>query len=59
MPIPTFSEDVTYEPNTDQLDEEQAIHLHAKEWVQCLHRDDVMSLTLLLHHLLSIYKYQN
>ena len=57
VPIPTFSdyeseEDVTYDPNTDQLDEEQAIHVHAKEWVQCLHRDDVMSLTLLLHHLL-------
>lgn len=49
MPIPAFSdyesEDVTYDPNTDQLDEEQAIHVHAKEWVQCLHRDDVISLT--------------
>ena len=57
IPIPTFSdyeseEDVTYDPNNDQLDEEQAIFVHAKEWVQCLHRDDVMSLTLLLHHLL-------
>ena len=55
--IPTYSdyeseENATYDPNNDQLDEEQAIPLHAKEWVQCLHRDDVMSLTLLLHHLL-------
>ena len=58
MPIPTFSdyeseEDVTYDPNTDQLAEEQAIHVHAKEWVQYLQRDDLMSLTLLLHHLVS------
>ena len=55
--IPTFidyesEEDATYDPNNDQLDKEQAISLHAKEWVECLHRDDVMSLTLLLHHLL-------
>jgi len=26
--------------------------MHGKEWVQCLHRDDLMSLTLLLYHLL-------
>lgn len=45
-------EDVTYDPNNDNLDEEQAISLHAKEWVECLHRDDMMSLTLLLYHLL-------
>ena len=44
-------EDVTYDPN-DQIDEDQAISLYAKEWVQCLHRDDLMALTLLLHHLL-------
>ena len=38
IPIPTFSdcesEDVTYDPNNDQLDEEKVIFAHAKEWVQ-------------------------
>lgn len=41
-----------YDPNIDQLDEEQAIHMHAKEW------DYVMSLTLLLHHLVKLMHIQ-
>lgn len=53
---PTFNDyesedDVDYDLKDDQIDEDQAITLHAKEWVQCFHRDDVMSLTLLRHHL--------
>ena len=37
---------------TDTLDEGTAIHLHAEERVSVLGRDEMMSLTLLLHDLL-------
>lgn len=55
--IPTFSdyesdEDSTYNPLTEDLDEEVAIHQHACEWVESLHCDDIMSLMIFLHHLL-------
>ena len=34
------------------LDEDAAVQLHAEEWVGALSRDDLMCLSLLLHHLL-------
>jgi len=63
--IANFSDydDPTYDVDAEVLKEDQAISLHGKEWVQCLHRDDLMSLTLLLYdllvtrmHLLTSYK---
>ena len=34
------------------LDTESMIHLYSSEWIDDLHRDDLMSLTIVLHHLL-------
>ena len=49
--IPTFSDyDEEYEPSIDTLSESELIYYHAKEWIDSLSRDDVMSLSLLLHH---------
>jgi len=55
--IPNFSdyesdEGPRYDVDTEVLEEHQAISLHGKEWMQCLHRDDLMSLTLFLYDLL-------
>ena len=36
----------------DLAEETEAIHSYAQEWVQALHRDDKMSLSLLLHDIL-------
>ena len=46
------SEDEDYEETAEKLDEDTAIHLHAVDWVNALEKDDIMSLTLLLHDLL-------
>ena len=55
--IPNFSdyesdEDPTYDIDAEVLEEHQSKSLQGKEWMQCLHRDDIMSLTLFLYDLL-------
>ena len=54
--IPTFSDydshDEEYEPCIEALSESELIHCHVKEWIDSLSRDDLMSLSLLLHHLI-------
>ena len=55
--IPTFSdydsaEDETFSPSTEELDEDAAMKLHVEDWLNSLHRDDIMTFTLLLHQLL-------
>ena len=55
--VPTFSdydsdEDETFDPAVEELDEDAAMQVHVEEWLSTLDRDDVMSLTLLLHQLL-------
>ena len=55
--IPTFSdydsdEDETFNPAMEKLDGDAAMEIHVEEWLSTLHRDDIMSLTLLLHQLL-------
>ena len=51
--IPTFTDyDEEYEPSIDTLSESELIYCHAKEWIDSLSRDDVMSLSLLLHHVI-------
>ena len=44
-------EDEEYSP-IETLNEDEGIHFHAREWVSSVARDDLMSLTLLLHILL-------
>jgi len=55
--IPNFSdyesdEDPTYDVDSEVLEEYQAKSVHGKEWMQCLHRDDLMFLALFLYDLL-------
>jgi len=45
-------EDPTYDVDAEAL-EDQVISLHGKEWVQCLPKDNLMSLTLLLYDLVN------
>ena len=45
-------QDEEYDPETEEFDEESSIQTHAHEWADSLCRDDLMSLTLLLHSLL-------
>ena len=51
------SEDKWYEPSIEDMEEDAAVQLHADEWLNSLHRGDIMSLTLLLHNLLVTRKY--
>ena len=44
--------DDDFEPENEELDVETMIHLYSNEWIDDLHRDDLMSLTIVLHHLL-------
>ena len=44
--------DDDFEPESEVLDDETMIHLYSTEWINDLHRDDLMSLTIVLHHLL-------
>ena len=44
--------DNDFEPENEVLDDETMIHLHCNEWIDGLHRDDLMSLTIVLHYLL-------
>ena len=46
------SEDESYEPSIEDIEEDAAVQLHADEWLNSLQRGDIMSLTLLLHNLL-------
>ena len=46
------SEDEWYEPSIEDMEEDAAVRLHADEWLNSLHRGDIMSLTLFLHNLL-------
>jgi hypothetical protein len=43
------SENDDFQPENEILDDETMIHLYCGEWI---HRDDLMSLTIVLHHLL-------
>ena len=40
-------------------EEDQAISLHGKEWVQCFHRNNLISLTLLLYDLVNTMHIQD
>ena len=44
--------DDNFEPENEVLDDEAMIHPYCSEWIDDLHRDDLMSLTIVLHHLL-------
>ena len=44
--------DDDFQPENEVLDDETMIHLYCSEWIDDLHRDDLMSLTIVLHHLL-------
>ena len=46
------SEDESYEPSIEDMEEDAAVRLHTDEWLIILHRSDIMSLTLLFHDLL-------
>ena len=55
--IPTFSDydsqdDEEYTSPGETATEDELIHGHAKDWISSLDRDDVMSLSLVLHHLI-------
>ena len=45
-------EDQEYDPDTEEFNEETAVDCYSNEWIESLGRDDVMSLTILLHKLL-------
>ena len=46
------SENDDFQPENEVLDDETMIHLYCSEWIDDLHRDDLMSLTIVLLHLL-------
>ena len=46
------SEDDSYASSEDQIDVDTAVHLHAVDWVSTLEKDNILSLSLLLHDLL-------
>ena len=46
------SEDESYEPSIEDMEEDGAVRLHSDEWLNSLHRGDIISLTLLLHNML-------
>ena len=48
------SENDDFQPENEVLDDETMIHLYC-EWIDDLHRDDLMSLTIVLHHLLALH----
>ena len=45
-------EDQEYDPDTEEFNEETAVDCYSNEWIESLGRDDVISLTILLHKLL-------
>ena len=45
-------EDVEFDPDLEEFNEEVAFDCYSNEWIESLSRDDVMSLTILLHKLL-------
>ena len=45
------SDDELYEPLIEDM-EDAGVRLHVDEWLNSLHRGDIMSLTFLLHNLL-------
>ena len=46
------SEYESYKPSIEDMEEDAAVQLHADEWLNSLHRGDIMSLILVLHNLL-------
>ena len=42
----------TFDPESEDLGEESKIHVHAQDWIGNLSRDDLLSLTTVLYHLL-------
>ena len=49
--IPKMTKTTLHQLKLQQL-EDELIHGHAKDWVNSLDRDDLMSLSLLLHYLI-------
>ena len=45
-------EDQEYDPDIEEFNKETAVDCYSNEWIESLGRDDVISLTILLHKLL-------